>query len=66
MNNNICRSNIFPKDFGVVKGFLRDLFTMCLARTTEVGSRALVDAVKCEEGTLETHGMVLRDCAVVR
>ncbi|KAI9725817.1 MAG: hypothetical protein M1828_002446 [Chrysothrix sp. TS-e1954] len=60
-----ARSNIIRKEFGMIGRVVKETVTLCLARSTEVGSRVLVDATKCRKSVLETHGRVLKDCKVV-
>lgn len=58
LNPGLCHSEL-SRD----SGFILEIFKFFLARTTEAGSRTLVNAA--EQGP-ETHGMYLSDCKVKR
>ena len=58
-----CKSDIFRDDIGWLQAFIQKIAISMIARTTEVGSRTLVHAVKPDVGE-RTHGAFLMDCKV--
>ncbi|KAF2449999.1 retinol dehydrogenase 12 [Karstenula rhodostoma CBS 690.94] len=59
-----CESDLFRDEQGWLQSIVQSILTKLVARTTEVGSRALVHAVNPELGP-EAHGRFLMDCRVV-
>lgn len=59
-----CESDLFRDEKGALASFIHALMKKLIARTTEVGSRALVHAVTPELGD-DAHGLFLMDCRVV-
>ncbi|KAK5149016.1 hypothetical protein LTR04_000186 [Oleoguttula sp. CCFEE 6159] len=58
-----CKSDIFRDDTSFIQRLIMNVMISLIARTTEVGSRTLVHAVKPElEGN--AHGAFLMDCKV--
>ena len=60
-----CKSDIFRDDIGWLQSFIQKIAVSLIARTTEVGSRALVHAVKPDVGE-QAHGAFLMDCKVAQ
>ena len=58
-----CKSDIFRDDIGWFQAFIQKIAISMIARTTEVGSRTIVHAVKPDVGE-QTHGAFLMDCKV--
>lgn len=58
-----CHSDIFRDDDPWYSKFLMGLAKFLMARTTEVGSRTLVDAAKPEIGQ-DSHGAYLQNCSI--
>ena len=56
-------SDIFRDDLPWYQGLPQKIGIYLLARTTEVGGRTLVHAVKSDIGS-ETHGKFLMDCKI--
>ncbi|KAL5416797.1 hypothetical protein PMIN04_008021 [Paraphaeosphaeria minitans] len=59
-----CESNLFRDEQGALQAFIQSILMKLIARTTEVGSRALVHGVDPHLGP-EAHGRFLMDCKVV-
>ena len=59
-----CESDLFRDDIGWFRALAKSLIVRLIARTTEVGSRALVHSVhpQLDAGA---HGRFLMDCRVV-
>ncbi|KAL1613675.1 putative secondary metabolism biosynthetic enzyme [Diplodia seriata] len=57
----LCKSNLVRDDESWIAGVIRRMLIGIVARSTEVGSRCLVNAVKPELGE-ECHGAFLMDC----
>lgn len=63
MTPGACRSDIFRDDLPWIKNLAKELMLTIFARTTEVGGRTLVDAVRPDLG-VDAHGAFLMDCKV--
>lgn len=63
MSPGACKTDLFRDDVSVIVRAILNLVVNMVARTTEVGGRTLVDAVKPDLG-VETHGKFLMDCTV--
>ncbi|ORY10073.1 hypothetical protein BCR34DRAFT_358071 [Clohesyomyces aquaticus] len=63
MTPGLCKSSLFRDDLSFILRTLQGFMMTLLARSTEVGGRALVDAVRPDLGE-ETHGAFLMDCRV--
>lgn len=61
----LCKSNIVRDNESWIVGVLRRFMIGIVARSTEVGSRNLVDGVKPELGE-ECHGAFLMDCHICK
>lgn len=59
-----CESDLFRDGMGWLAGMFHAIALKVLARSTEVGSRALVHSVNPALGP-EAHGRFLMDCKVV-
>ncbi|KAL5388667.1 hypothetical protein DPSP01_002772 [Paraphaeosphaeria sporulosa] len=59
-----CESDLFRDEKGSLQAFIQSILIKLMARTTEVGSRALVHGVDPHLGP-EAHGRFLMDCKVV-
>jgi hypothetical protein len=59
-----CESDLFRDDYGWLRSIIQPIVVKLIARTTEVGSRALVHGVNPQLGP-EAHGRFLMDCKVV-
>ncbi|KAB2573367.1 Short chain dehydrogenase sol3 [Lasiodiplodia theobromae] len=57
----LCKSNLVRDDESWIAGVIRRIMIGIFARSTEVGSRCLVSAVRPELGE-ECHGAFLMDC----
>lgn len=58
-----CQSDIFRDDIGWLEATIQNILVKLIARTTEVGSRALVHSVKPDIED-DAHGAFLMDCRV--
>ena len=58
-----CRSELFRDYASWIEQVIKSIAIALIARTTEVGSRTLVHAVKPDIGE-ESHGTFLSDCKV--
>jgi len=58
-----CQSDLFRDDVSWIQKFVMGIMVKIIARTSEAGSRTIVDAAKPEIGD-ETHGAFLMDCKV--
>ena len=58
-----CKSDIFRDDRPMLSRPLISFFIELVSRSTEVGSRALVDGIRTDLGA-EAHGAFLLDCKV--
>ncbi|KAF2655143.1 NAD(P)-binding protein [Lophiostoma macrostomum CBS 122681] len=65
MTPGACESDLFRDDISWIGKLVQRIAITLFARTTEVGGRTLVDAVKPELGT-DAHGAFLMDCKVAR
>ena len=58
-----CKSDIFRDDLGWFQRMMMNFAVATIARTTEVGSRTLIQAVEPNVGA-QAHGQFLMDCKV--
>jgi NAD(P)-dependent dehydrogenase (short-subunit alcohol dehydrogenase family) len=63
MTPGACSSDLFRDDAGYVQKLMMSAFFGAMARTTEVGGRALVHAVN-PDLEAEAHGKFLMDCRI--
>jgi hypothetical protein len=63
MTPGACQSDLFRDDVSWFAKMAQKIAIAIFARTTEVGGRTLVHAVKPELGT-DAHGAFLMDCKV--
>jgi len=61
MSPGACKTDIFRDDVGRLQKLVMSIVFGILARTSEVGSRALVDSIRPAIGR-EAHGAFLWDC----
>lgn len=63
VTRGMCKSDLFRDDVSWLLASVRAALVFLIARTTEVGSRTLVDTAK-PDITPEAHGRFLMNCSV--
>jgi hypothetical protein len=63
MTPGACKSDLFREDLNVFLRIIQSTLMRAFQRSTEVGGRTLVDAVRPDLGD-NTHGAYIMDCKV--